>query len=264
MSYRRRLPRDTKIDEAKPRIMRIFEQYPAQVFYSTQIETTLEKEFFHWITNKALVELADEKQIQRMEAIVHGNSVNFYAHIKHRYWKREQKRLQALLHRMFDPQFAQAVGRHGEMMFDSAFARNRFIIEAKNAKSWNGRTWSQTNHNLDRIVTRDSIAYGVEIKNMQSYIDHDELQTKLSMCQHLALTPLFVMRAAPKSYMFEIDQHKGFGLLFDDQLYPWGHGSLLAEVQGQLGLKVAAPADIPDGHMQRLLRWHRRKLPNPS
>src|SRR3989442_3557686 len=67
MSYRpQHQPRDTKIDEAKPRIMRIFEQYPKQVFCSTQIETMLEREFFHWITNKALEKLAAERQIQQM------------------------------------------------------------------------------------------------------------------------------------------------------------------------------------------------------
>ena len=40
-------PRDAVIDAALPRVMQVFEASPARVFYSTQIETQLEREFFH-------------------------------------------------------------------------------------------------------------------------------------------------------------------------------------------------------------------------
>src|SRR5437773_11513117 len=115
--------------------------------------------------------------------------------------------------------------------------------EAKNATSWNGRTWIETNHNLDRIITRDSLAYGVEIKNTQNYISRDELLVKIRICQHLGLTPLFIMRFAPKSYMYEIYTNGGFGLLFEEQIYPWGHSALLSEVRKRLLLKVQCPRD---------------------
>jgi len=41
---------------------------------------------------------------------------------------------------------------------------------AKDVNKWNGREWAATQHNLDRVVVKDSIAYGVEIKNTQNYI----------------------------------------------------------------------------------------------
>ncbi|MDP2825622.1 MAG: hypothetical protein Q8O52_23425 [Sulfuritalea sp.] len=72
-------PRDEAIDAAAPRILQIFNDAPSRVFYSTQIETQLEREIFHWITNKALLELANAGNIQRMPAVVQGKSVNFYA-----------------------------------------------------------------------------------------------------------------------------------------------------------------------------------------
>ena len=56
-------PRDAVIDAALPRVMQVFETSPARVFYSTQIETQLEREFFHWITNKALLELGNARRI---------------------------------------------------------------------------------------------------------------------------------------------------------------------------------------------------------
>jgi len=85
------------------------------------------------------------------------------------------------------------------------------------------------------------LAYGIEIKNTQNYIQHDELQIKLRLCQHLGLVLSVALNrtSAPKSYMFDIAvKNKGFGLLFEEQIYPWGHSSLLAEVRNQLGLKV--------------------------
>jgi hypothetical protein len=256
-------PRDTVIDDALVRVMQVFEQQSSRVFYSTQIETQLEREFFHWITNKALLELGNAGRVQRMPAVVHGRTVNFYAHTKYRYWKREQKRLQALLERIFDPEFTHAIGRHAEMMFDSALSRHGFMLTPnRDVKSWNGKAWTETNHNLDRIAIRDGIAYGIEIKNTQNYIQRDELHTKLRLCAHLGLVPLFIMRAAPKSYMYEIGvKSKGFGLLFEEQIYPWGHSTLLTEVRDQLGLKVQSPRDIKDGDMQRLVNWHLKRLP---
>jgi hypothetical protein len=74
------------------------------------------------------------------------------------------------------------------------------------------------------------------------------------------VTPLFIMRFAPKSYMYEIQRSGGFGLLFEEQIYPWGHNSLLAEVRERLGLKVHCPRDVKEGDMQRLVNWHTRRL----
>ena len=147
-------------------------------------------------------------------------------------------------------------------MFDAALGRFGFRAEAKDTMSWNGRTWQETNHNLDRIITRDSIAYGVEIKNTQNYISRDELRTKIDLCQYLELIPLFIMRFAPKSYMYEIYKRGGFGLLFGEQIYPWGHTALLNEVKKRLLLKVQCPRDVKEGDMQRFL--NRVKLPTPS
>jgi hypothetical protein len=68
------------------------------------------------------------------------------------------------------------------------------------------------------------------------------------------------MRFAPKSYMHAIHQRGGFGLLFEEQIYPFGFNSLLSEVRDTLGLKVQSPRDIKEGDMQRLVKWHERKL----
>jgi hypothetical protein len=252
-------PRDVAIDAAIARVRTFFAQSPHRLFYSTQIETSLEREFFHWITGKALLELS-AGTIQRIPEMVQGNVLNFYAHPSHRYFRRELATMKEILTRIFDPEFARAVGLHGELMFDAALGRHGFRAEARSANSWQGKVWTKTGHNLDRIVTRDQRAYGVEVKNTQGYISRGELRTKLDLSHHLGLTPLFIMRFAPKSYIHEIVRRGGFALLFEQQMYPFGHAALLAEVQDTLGLKVLSPQDVKDGDIQRFLKWHERKL----
>lgn len=255
-------PRDAAVDRAIERLLEFFDAAPLRVFYSTQIETQLEREFFHWITGKALLELGNAGAIRRLPIHLasQAKTVNFYANRKHRYVQRELTAISNLLSRIFHPDFTHAIGLHGELMFDAALGRNGFRAEAKNAKSWNDRAWTQTNHNLDRIITRDGLAYGVEIKNTQNYIPREELRTKLNLCRHLDVTPLFIMRFAPKSYMFEIQKAGGFGLLFEEQIYPLGHTALIAEVRDTLGLKIQCPRDIKEGDMQRLVNWHLRRV----
>jgi len=70
-------PRDEKIDEVKPQIMsRIFDKFPRKVFYSVQVETALERDYFHWITGKGLAELANEARLVRTPQHVVGQFVN--------------------------------------------------------------------------------------------------------------------------------------------------------------------------------------------
>jgi hypothetical protein len=197
-------PRDPVLDQAIERLRAFFSASPERLFYSTQIETALEGEFFHWIIGRGLLELGNSGELMRQAVPLQGQMINFYANRKHRYFQRELKTMLALLSRMYDPEFTHAIGRHGELMFDAALGRAGFRAEARNTKTWDGKTWEETNHNLDRIVTRDAIPYGVEIKNTQNYISREELRTKLQLCHHLGVKPLFIMRFAPKSYMYEI------------------------------------------------------------
>jgi hypothetical protein len=145
-------------------------------------------------------------------------------------------------------------------LLDSALARAGFLPMAKDVNEWNGIQWTETRHNLDRIVVKDSIGYGVEIKNTQNYISHEDLRIKIRLCRHLGIRPLFIMRFAPKSYIEEVRRLGGFTLLFEDQMYPLSHIKLMREVRTALGLKVQSPRDFKEGDIQRLLNWHDKKL----
>ena len=254
-------PRDQEIDLATISVLELIESQPNRVFYSTEIETHLERKHFHWITAKALLESSRANDIKTIRQEIQNKQVNFYAHSKNRYFRRDLNEKVKLLEKIYNPDFTHAVGVTAELMYDSALAQNGFSIDAKNASSWNGKIWTDSRHNLDRIVSRDGISYGIEIKNTQNYINRIELQKKLNMCEALGLKPLFILRFAPKTYNFSIIRKGGFSLLFEQQIYPMGFVPLMKEVREKLGLKVDSPRSIKDGDMQRLVNWHKSKMP---
>jgi hypothetical protein len=119
-----------------------------------------------------------------------------------------------------DPTFNAEVGHQAEMLFDAALARRRFMPVAENASEYQGRRWEGSGHNLDRIYVRDGVGYGAEIKNKLAYIEWPELEVKAEMCRALGLLPLFIVRAMPKSWIWEVESKwGGFVLVFGYQLF---------------------------------------------
>lgn len=254
--------RDPKVDEAKEVILESFMQNPDDVFYERQIQVKFEKNFFHWITADALHELRDEAKIRSEVLTLEGAvKIRFYWSPSNRYWKRKASQIQTLVKQYSKSSFTTAIGAHGETMFDAALPRVGFLPIARNVSEYKGTKWTKTDHNLDRIFIRDNIPYGTEIKNTLDYIPHDELTTKIEMCQFLGLRALFIMRYAPKNYIYEVIQAGGFCLIFQDQLYPYGFDELARRVKTELGLPVHCPKFLEDGLVKRLLTWHTKKLP---
>jgi hypothetical protein len=252
-------PREPRLDDAKSALQRIFTQRPEAVFYGRQLEVWLEDDYFHWITHKALGELTRDGAVKSaLDETAGGNKIRLYWANKNRYWKRAAKKLLDLVNEHSNPELTKALGQHAETMFGLALAGQGFTIEGRNTRSHSGRIWSATENDLDWIVSKDSKAYGVEIKNTWAYIGREELNVKIQLCKELGIAPLFIMRNAAKSYVHEIQQRGGFALLFKTQLFPFGSAAHMAKARS-LGLPVDCPTAIPEGTIRRFTEWHRRR-----
>jgi len=257
------IPRDGYVDLAKAELEELFEREPRSVFYQRQLQVMFEREFFHWVTVRALTELVEEGKIasdvmplEPAEGEAGAVNLAFYRSITYRYWKRKAYRVMELVSRFSKASFTSALGTHGEMMFDAALPRVGFMPTKSKVRSYGGVEWDKTQNDLDRVFERDGIAYGTEIKNTLSYIDKDELAIKVEMCKHLGLRPLFIVRMAPKSYVDLVEKEGGFTLIFKFQLYPFGQKAFANEVREQLRLPTDSPRRIEDGTVNRLLNWH--------
>lgn len=245
---------------ARERLTEFFDSHRSEVFFANQLAIRHEAEFFHWITYRAIADLLQEGLIvTETRKLASGSDIKLLWHRGHRYFKRDAKRVVELVEEYGSPNMSAAIGLHGETMILEGFARRQFVMQARHARAFSGRTWTESNHNLDFIFERDGIAYGVEVKNTLSYMEEAELSMKTAMCKYLDLIPVFAVRMLPKSWINDLVKSGGYAMILKYQLYPWTHGDLARKVANELGLPVDAPKALADGTMERFVRWHQRK-----
>jgi hypothetical protein len=255
-------PRDRKIDEAKAVLMEEYFSGGTNVYYARQLEIWKEKQFFHWITSRALRELAEEREIGFTDAQAGTHRAHFYRPLRHRYARRQITEILKLIAEFSDPTFTRALGRHGEMLVESGLARTGFRILQHKVKEVDGRAWTETNHDLDFLIVCDGVRYGVEVKNQLGYIDQTEFQIKLAMCAHFGIRPMFVTRAIPANYFYDVVKAGGYSLVTENQNYPLLADDLARRVRSTLKLPVRVIQQFPDTALVRFEQWHERHLPD--
>lgn len=250
--------RDTKIDQAKAEIVAMLEANPETVYYIKQVQVLFEKEFFHWITGRAVGELIAEGTVGHEDVPLRHGKARFVFNTGHRYRVREIERAVSAIEAYSDSEMARACGHWAENTFLVALMERGFGLEGRNSNEYKGRKWTETKHNLDFIVQRDSLVYGAEVKNTWDYIPGEEFRLKMKMCAFLGIRPLFIWRYAPKTYMFELIEQGGYGMIFKAHIFPLGHMGLVTEIREALGLECDSPARIPDGILDRFMKFHSR------
>jgi len=159
---------------------------PNSPYHRKQIEVIFEDRYFHWVTNRAVDELIDEgflKQQKRASAYfvyradVGATENDIDMRIK-------------VIEKYSDPAIVKGIGAYAELLYQFLFRVGGFKIVGENTNEYAGRKWMNTNHNLDYIVKKGTVAYGVEIKNTLNYMENDEFEIKLEMCEFLGLAPL--------------------------------------------------------------------------
>ena len=252
--------RDTKIDEAKDGVLKLLEENATSVFYIKQVQVLLEKRFFHWITGRGVGELIDEGGVGYEDVRLRNGKARFIFARGHRYRERQIKQAVKAIEGYSVPNVARASGHWAEVMFLVALMEYGFSLHGRDTRAYEGKVWKATEHNLDFIVSRDGAVYGAEVKNTWDYIPSGEFRLKLDMCVLLGIVPLFIWRYAPKNYMFELSQKGGYGMIFKAHIFPLGCERLSDEIEERLGLECRVPRRIPDGILERFMRWHRKRV----
>jgi len=125
------------------------------VFFSRQLEVNNEDEWYHWITNRALRELAGRGLLRTdVRELKTGGSIHLMWHKNHRYYRRDAKKVVQLVEEYSDPNIGGALGLQGEALVLEGFARSQFVMRNRDTRSHGGRTWTQTDHDLDFVFER--------------------------------------------------------------------------------------------------------------
>lgn len=251
---------DSYFVEAQAEIRQLYESDKDRVFFIRQLQVRFEKKYYHWITNNAalgLYKLGYLKDIRIPKE--KGTSTRFLIHKSNRYARRTINTIEKIVEEYSQDHITRSCGHRAEDLFCKALAMRGFMPVATKVKEYEGTKWERTGHDLDFLFKKDDIAYGCEIKNTLGYIDKEELEIKLEMCEFLGLRPLFIMRYAPKTYNKLIYERGGFALIFETQIYELSQEKLVQKMKEVLGLPVICSKAIPGGIIDRFEKWHMRK-----
>jgi proteasome lid subunit RPN8/RPN11 len=229
---------------------------PNSPYHRKQIEVLFEYKYFHWVTNRVIDSLIDEGFL-RLEK---KDIAHFVYRSDIRYIRRKINRRVKIISRYIDPTITKAIGDYAQMLFSFMFRLNGFRIVGENTNEYRGLKWEETEHDLDFIIEKDSIAYGVEVKNTLPYMEEDEFKIKLKMCEFLSLIPLWILRNAPAVQFEQMKPCNGFILKFKTQIYPPGQEPLIRDMWEIMRLPVSIWKKIPEKLENIFLRQHTERI----
>ena len=243
--------------DARDSLREFFESNRQRVYFSRQLEVQNEDRYFHWITNRAIRDLESEGLVlSERRRLSSGGTIKLLWHRRFRYYKREAAKLIELVNEYADPNIGAALGLQGEALILEGFASIEFVMKGRDSNEYGGQSWTASDHDMDFIFEHKDKAYGIEVKNTLGYMDRMEFDTKIRLCHHLGIRPVFAARMLPKSWINDLIMAGGFAFFIKYQLYPWAHRELAKRVRSELGLPVDAPRRLSTGTMARFLRWH--------
>lgn len=221
-------------------------------YHRKQIEVLFERKYFHWVTDRAVNTLLEEGFLQEEKTAI----AHFVWRADIRYIKREIKKHEKIIQRYSDPIITKAIGDYAELLFSFLFRILNFEIIGQDTNEYKGIKWTKTEHNLDFILEKDGIAYGVEVKNTLPYMEKEEFKIKLEMCNFFGIMPLLVLRYASGVQFEKVKEYGGFIIVFKTQIYPPGQELLVKDVWNIMRLPVSIWKDIPKSIENRLRDVH--------
>lgn len=252
--------RDSYFDEVQQKIREIYENDEKSVYYVRQMQIKFEGKYFHWITYNAMIGLEKIGYLKdKVIAREKGTSTRYFIRKSNRYPMRQINKMEKLIEEYSDETITRSCGHRAEDLFCKGLALKGFEPKGMKVSAYGGVKWEKSGHDLDFVFEKDGVAYGCEIKNTLGYIDKDELEIKLEMCEHLKVRPLFIMRWSPKTYNKMIIDKGGYVMIFGSQIYELSQAKLVDRLRKELGLPVDCPKAIPEGILTRFINWHEKK-----
>lgn len=229
------------------------------VFYKKQIQVIFEERYPHDMTGKAVNQLIDSGFFKD-EHRDFGKNMHaiFVWQRRMRYVAIPIKEQTRIMERFFDDELNEGVGKYAEILVGHMFKSHQFKIVGRHTNTFGGKKWDESNKNLDFIIEKDGISYGVEVKNTFDYMPPDEFEEKVEMCRFLGLLPLFPLRC-PSSQQFDtMKQIDGLALKFKTRIFPPGNRTLVADIWNHFRLPVHSWDEMLPTVQRVFQAYHRR------
>lgn len=233
------------------------------LFYKKQIQVIFEEEYPHDVTGKAVNELISEGFLkdEHRKFGPENNVPIIFVYRKGRRWiAQEAKQRINIVEKYSDDELNNGCGKYVESLFEHLFEKNGFKIIDREVNSYRGAIWKRSARDLDFIIEKDGVSYGVEVKNTFDYMPYDEFLEKLDMCEFLGILPLFPVRFASPQQLEIMRELDGLALVFKTRLFPPGNQKLVTEIWNNFRLPVNVWYSISSSVESIFLSYHDRNL----
>ncbi|MCE2507335.1 MAG: hypothetical protein J4F36_12890 [Nitrosopumilaceae archaeon] len=124
--------------------------------------------------------------------------------------------------------------------------QNFEILVSKDAREFNGNYWTESKHSLDIIARHipTNLIVGVEVKNRLYLTSIKEIKTKICMCNHFGILPIFAGRWMEPHRKF-IESNNGFLWQFKHQIYPSEYTNFVDIIKKRFKFPVIASNKLP-------------------
>ena len=211
---------------------------PDSIYHITQLQVLVENKHFHPLTYRAIQELRQTRFLDSREVPSRiGRSILVWRS-GIRYVERQIKAHTKLVEEYSSELINKATGDYAETLVLLGLSRLHLNLVSRETRQYRDRMWTQSDHNLDFIMEKGPVAYGIEVKNTFGYMPADEFAIKLQMCEFLGIRPLFVVRNRDKIQWQKAKDAGGLIFMFKTKVFPPGQDALVQRIWKEMRLPV--------------------------
>ncbi len=248
---------ESKIPEAKEKILELMNDL--KVAYDRELRYRLETYFAHDIVGKAIEELVEERKILRT-GLPGKRGAGDMPNVFYRLPGTNYRELLPLMKTKLDLSIfiagvSSAMGHHAEQAWWKAFKRNNWYVcpeteekLTRGIKEWGG-VKTTVNNDIDFVVVKDDIEYGVEIKNGLAY--PKDLYWKVWVAAEIGLIPLLICRWLNPRQVRILKDFKIPFIIYREALYSTTYADIVAKARDLLGIPILAKDDVDDEYFQK-------------
>jgi hypothetical protein len=244
-----------------------------RVVTGREVKVRLEDKFFPWVTGRALESMVENGRIVKVGLPGRKGrkfTKNFYTLPDFDYndivGEIQEKRSVSMEVNAMLTGHAPATF-FAEDLFERAFNSLGFEIVKRDASEYNGRKVTSVEGkqppNLDFILRRDGVVYGVDVKNWIRYEfnTRKEVILKVSLALQLQIAPFIIARYVDKDAIYtEVISKGGICYPYRTLLFSPNFASLARRANSLLGYPTMALDRLPTFKVQRVDFLHEKML----
>lgn len=240
-----------------------------KVVTDRELKVRLEREFFPWVVGRVVNRLIRDGKVRLVSSPGRkgrmGTPKNFYMDPSVNYddvlslllkKRKVSSYINSLLTRL------SPAGFHAEDVFESAFNSLRFRIVGREASKFGDRSVTGVSGkeppNLDFILRKNRLIYGVDIKNWIKY-EFDtipEVMDKVNLAIELGIIPFICARYIDKDTFYKIAETSGVVYRYETLILPPEFGTLADDARTLLGYPILATEFLPAYKLGFIAKLH--------